>query len=486
MRRSKIILSAAISFICGIALANLISIPLFTIYCFIILNIAIISLFWHNRFFRITAVLLCCFLFGIFRFEFCDNAVEKIINSNFQKNKTSFIGIVADEPSLKKNYQSMIVESGEIPGKILVNASLYPPYNYGDNLKIECKLKSTIEDDEWKKYFIKEKIYYSCYYPQIQIISKNNKSRFYAQLLKFKQKSKIIIEKSVPGQESQILSAMLLGYKKNIPPELQDRFSQAGISHIIAISGMHIAIIIFILMSALVNFGLWRRQVFYATIILIWIFIFLIGLPPSAIRAGIMATIIMWGINIGRINGAVNILILAAALMLFINPFLLFNDIGFQLSFLAVLGIIYLSPIFNAYMKKFRKFTEIKKILIITLSAQIATLPLSIYYFGKLPILSPLINLIIVPLLALILFLGFAIILFGFIYLPAAQIIGIIEWLILNFLIKIAYFFTSLPFSYLSIEKINFIWILIAYIAIIAIFIFVNRKQKIETIFSDF
>ncbi|MEA2064997.1 MAG: ComEC/Rec2 family competence protein [Patescibacteria group bacterium] len=485
MRRSKIILSVAISFICGIALANLISIPIFAIYCFIILNIAIISLFWHNRFLRITAICLCCFLFGIFRFELCNNAVKKIIDNDFQ-NKSSFTGIIVDEPSLKNSYQNLIVESSDISGKILVSASLYPLYNYGDKLKIDCKLKSTTQDDKWKKYFIKEKIYYSCYYPQIQVISKNNRGKFYAQLLKFKQKSRRIIKKNVSGQESQILSAMLLGYKKNIPTGLRDKFSQAGISHIIAISGAHIAIIIFIVMSLLINFGLWRKQSFYLTIILIWIFIILIGAPSSAARAGIMATIIMIGVNIGRINSAINILTLAAALMLLINPFLLFNDIGFQLSFLAVFGIIYLSPIFNLWLKKFSEFNGIKKILIITLSAQIATLPLSIYYFGKLPILSPLINLIIVPLLAIILFLGFAIILFGFIYLPVAKIIGIIEWLILNLLIKITYFFTSLPFSYLTIEKINFAWILISYIIIISGFIFINKKQKAETIFSDF
>lgn len=484
MRRSKIILLAALAFIGGIALANLISIPFFTIYSFLIFNIAAIFLLWHNYFLRITAIFLCCFLFGIFRFEFYD--LKKIADNNLQEDKTIFIGIITDEPSFKKNYQNLVIKSDDFSGKILVSASLYPIYNYGDNLKITCELKSTMEDEKWKKYFIKEKIYYSCYYPQIQLVSKNNGNKFYAQLLKFKRKSGLIIEKSVSDPEAQILSAMLLGYKKNIPSEIRDKFSQAGISHIIAISGAHIAIIIFIIISLLINFGLWRQQTFYLTIILIWIFIFLIGLPPSAVRAGIMATIIMLGVNFGRINSAINILILAAALMLLINPILLFYDIGFQLSFLAVAGIIYLPPMFNVWLKKFPEFAAIKKILIITLSAQIATLPLSIYYFGKLPILSPLINLIIVPLLTLILFLGFAIILFGFISLPIAQIIGAAEWIILNLLIKIVYFFTSLPFSFLTIEKINFIWILIFYLAMISYFIFINRKQKIKSIFSDF
>lgn len=486
MRRSKIILFAALAFICGIAAANLISIPFFIIYSFLIFSIAAVSLFWHNYFLRITAIFLCCFLFGIFRFELCDNTAEKIAGENFQENKISFVGTITDEPLLKKNYQNLTVKGENISGKILVSANSYPEYSYGDKLKITCKLKSAIKDDKWKKYFIKEKIYYFCSYPKIQLISKNNRNKFYAQLLKFKRKSGLIIEKSVPEPESQILSAMLLGYKKNIASEIRDKFSQAGISHIIAISGMHIAIIIFIVILLLINSGLWRQQAFYLTIILIWIFIILIGMPSSAARAGITATIIMLSVNFGRINSAMNILILAATLMLLINPVLLFYDIGFQLSFLAVFGIIYLYPILNALLKKIPESAGIKKILIITLSAQMATLPLSIYYFGKMPILSPLINLIIVPLLTLILFLGFAIILFGFIYMPIAQIIGIIEWMILNLLIKIVYFFTSMPFNCLTIEKINFAWILIAYIVIIGGSILVSKKQKNRTTFGDF
>ena len=118
-------------------------------------------------------------------------------------------------------------------------------------------------------------------------------------------------------------------------------------SFVIAVSGMHVVILSAILMEVLLACGLWRQQAFYFTVFFIFIYILLAGLPISGIRAGIMGIVYLLAQRVGRQNFSSRSVVLAGVLMLLVNPLLLIYDVGFQLSFLAVLGIINLGPFFE-------------------------------------------------------------------------------------------------------------------------------------------
>lgn len=216
-------------------------------------------------------------------------------------------------------------------------------------------------------------------------------------------------------------------------------------------------------MSFLIGLGLWRAQAFYITVFIISFFIIITGLQPSAIRAGIMGGLFLFAQHVGRMNGSFRILFLAAALMLIQNPLLLRLDVGFQLSFLAMLGIIELGSIVRDWLKFLPNSFQLRDILSMTLSAQFFTFPILIYNFGYLSLVSPLANILVVPLLPLILGLGFLFALFGVIWSELGWVLSLPLWFFLSYITKIVNFFSGFSFSSLTLE-ISWPWILIVYL----------------------
>lgn len=471
MKKSKWVLLSSLFFIFGIAFSGCVEISFFIIYSLLVFTIFLATMPWGNSRSKIFFTLLIFLLIGMIRYEMSrpeDFSIEK-------SKKTLFTGMISEEPIVRGDYQNIIIKNKDV--KVLSRVNVHPSYFYGQVVEINCSPKTPDHKTTYGRYLLKDKIRFICYYPGVKIISNDNGNKFYTYLLQIKQKSRDIIERGLPDPEAQILSAMLLGYKNNISKELRDSFSKVGISHVVAISGMHLAIISIILIHLLIVFGAWRKQAFYVTIVLLWIFILMIGAPASAMRAGVMISVVLWANYLGRISSVVGVLFFTASVLLLFNPLLLFGDIGFQLSFLAVLGILYLNGVLSSLFKKIPEFYGIKKILIVTLSAQIATLPLSVYYFGNMPILSLPINLLVIPLLPIILSIGIIIVFTGFVFENISIFISWIVWPFLKVLLIIVDLFLLLPISYLYIEGVNFIFIFVFYIFL---FYIIFRLQKIN------
>ncbi len=225
--------------------------------------------------------------------------------------------------------------------------------------------------------------------------------------------------------------------------------------------------------------GLWRNQAFYFVLIILILYITMIGAPASAVRAGIMAGLLLLAQKVGRLRSANRAVVFAATIMLLINPLLLKSDVGFQLSFVAVLGIIYLKPIFDQKISKWPNPYFLKDILTMTLAAQLSTLPILIFHFGRLSLISPLANLLIVPLLPLIMISGIILVFSGLIWLPLAKIIAWPAWLLLSYVIKIIDYLSLFPIPAIEFEKVSLI-ILSLYYPILLFFIWRNIKEQVS------
>ncbi len=205
-----------------------------------------------------------------------------------------------------------------------------------------------------------------------------------------------------------ILVALLLGNTDYITPEIRSEFSTSGLSHILAVSGLHTGIIwslLYVLLSPLVWIKLSRLRPILILVFL-WIYAFISGLSPSTVRATIMISFILFGQILDRKGTSLNNLFAAAFFMLLYNPYYLFN-ISFQLSFIAVFSILYIYPVLYHTIAPSSKWSSyITSIFCVSAAAQIGTLPLVIYYFHELPLFSLLTNLIIVPFLPIILGVG--------------------------------------------------------------------------------
>jgi competence protein ComEC len=424
--------------------------------------------------------LITCLIFIVIVFSISPSLIKKIPQQNFGEGV--FIGTVIKEPEIKSNSTKLTVKTEK--GKIIVSTENYPQYFYGDVLKVEGSLEEPKIFDEFNygNYLAKEGIYYVSYWPKIKIIERDKGNPIFGAILKFKNKTTGTIEKIMPFPEVSLLEGIILGNKQIFSENLKNSLNVTGTSHIVAISGMNIVIISEIMMFVLVALGLWRKHAFWFVLVLIFLFIIMVGAPASAVRAGIMGAILLYAQKIGRISNASRIMVFAAAIMLAFNPLLLRYDVGFQLSFLAVFGLIYIKPIFDELILKRIKKEELNGLLQIittTLAAQIAVLPVLIYNFGRISFISPLANVLIVPFIPFLtavglIFIGGAIIcgslgkiLLWPAYLGVAYVLKIIDW------------FSRIPWAAKETQNIHWGFLIGYYILLIGIIWFFKRSKKL-------
>ncbi|MFH1610371.1 MAG: ComEC/Rec2 family competence protein [Patescibacteria group bacterium] len=453
------VLFFCLTFISGIVIASFFKINIFLIYIFflvatvvaIFVFLNILKINKRNILFFIT-ILIIGLIIGVLRFDISkpgDNSVAAL-----NEDKIIFIGTVDEAPLSKINKQTMVLNLIEIYNKkyvdkVLVTTELYPRYEFNQKLKISCELKKPgkFENFDYGEYLANSGIYMLCYYPKIEILGyaeKKNIKEFFINL-KFKQVDLINTNLSPPY--SSLLSAIILGEKSELDNSTREIFSKAGISHIVAISGMHIAIISLIFFYFFLYLGFSRQKSFKYIFIILIFYLLLIGFKASAIRAVIMGLIVMYGLKEGRLSSSGRAIIFAATFLLLLNPRLLRFDVGFQLSFLATIGIIYFYPFINKWIKIISE--KIRGIISITLSAQVLTLPLVFYYFGIVSFISPITNVLVLPILPFLMVFGLLFVSIGFIWQPIATFLGILIWIVLEVIIKISEILTSFGLLYL-------------------------------------
>ena len=240
------------------------------------------------------------------------------------------------------------------------------------------------------------------------------------------------LDNALLAPHSSLYKAMVLGDESDITYKLRQDLSRTGLIHIVSVSGMHIAVLGLILFWILTQF-ISRRYAVVISFGILTFYILVIGAPIPAIRAGIMAGALMIAQFIGRPNSILRALLYAATVMIVMNPVIIRFDIGFQLSFLAVLGIlVFMKPLDRLFQKipllfirnpvtKDRKIatylTENKftafSLLAVTISAQALTFPLTIYYFNIFSYVAPITNILVALTLPLVLILGFIAAIFG-------------------------------------------------------------------------
>lgn len=237
----------------------------------------------------------------------------------------------------------------------------------------------------------------------------------------------ILRESGLSSESFGFIAALTLGYKTELPADTRTEFSEAGLSHILAVSGLHTGIIFLLLLFLLSPLRVVRaeRLIYLLCILLLWGYAFVTGLSASVVRAVCMISILLSGKIIYKKGDTLNILFATAFGMLLFNPYYLY-DLGFQLSFCALLSILIFSPLIRDLLIKEETGTKRRKsgvqrmalkgveLLSVTLGVQVLTLPLSIFYFNVFPLWFIPANLLVLPLLTPFLLSCFLLIALGF------------------------------------------------------------------------
>ena len=309
-----------------------------------------------------------------------------------------------------KSLKLTLCVSGQTQGRILLTTPLYPPYNYGDFISATGLLQAppTFPGFDYAQYLARYNIYSVMYAPKTTLISGHLSlfQKAFRALMEFKWRLKIIMDSALPEPEAGLAAALLLGYNHTVDKSDLLIFSRVGISHMIAISGSHITVLSAMIINFLLVLGLNRRRALWGVFIFLFIYPLMTGLAASALRSAIMAALAFLAIYHNRTSSLINALIFSAAIMLLFNPLLLSVDIGFQLSFVAILGIIYIYPIGDSivknYLAKKHWRTRTKKMvktlletINLTLVSQLVILPISLISFQQLSLIAPITNLLI-------------------------------------------------------------------------------------------
>lgn len=289
--------------------------------------------------------------------------------------------------------------------------------------------------------------------------------------------------------EYSLLSALTLGYQNELPEELIQGFRTTGTVHVLSVSGLHVGIIYLMINFILCFIRKGSKYYFIKpllTIILLWAYAFITGLPPSVIRASAMLTVFCVSEIAGRRNDSQHSLFIAAFFILLIDPFSIF-DIGFQLSFMSVLGILYLHPKVSAIVKTKNKYLRyIWQMIAISLVAQLATFPICFYYFGTFPTYFFVTNLLIIPIVTLTMYSV------GFIFTSKAisLLIPDLGNLLLSFSVKCMQiliegmtltiqFFEKLPFALIENVQLSLLKLICLYAIIVSFIVFlIYRSTK--------
>lgn len=434
------------------------------------------TIFYQNKFILIFAVAGVVALLGSWRFisDFRQNDIAQ-----YYGQKLLVSGIISTEPDIRSDkifltLSSVAIEGKKLESKILLTVGRFPEYEYGESMEFEGKIgePKEYEDFSYKNYLSRYGIDAVVYNPKIAKSEKGQGNKIKLAILKIKEKFTDGIAENMPEPQNAFLNGLLLGAKKSIPEDLVEKFNITGTSHIIAISGFNITIIAYGLDLLLQRFR--KRISFALSLVSIVVFVIATGASASVVRAGIMGILLLIALNIGRIYAIANALAVTAVLMLLINPQILLFDVGFQLSFLALLGLVYMTPFLRQYDLRLPK--SLQTALYATIAAQVFTLPILLINFGRLSIVAPIANVLVFGAVPLTMLFGFLAGLAALIYPLIATPFIWITWLILTYIIKVVEALASLPFSSISWEP-NW-WFGIFYYLLLAIILWKLKQKK--------
>lgn len=302
-------------------------------------------------------------------------------------------------------------------------------------------------------------------------------------LIKIRNSTISILRKYIPGKEEQgIAEALLIGYKNDLDKETVQAYSNTGVVHIIAISGLHLGMIYGLLLllfsrTSSIKAMRWIQPVII--LLVLWLFTLIAGAVPSILRAAVMFSFIVIAKFINRKTQTLNTLAASAFCMLVLDPFVLW-DVGFILSYAAVLSIIlFYKSINNWFYFKYKLFEKVWQITAVTLSAQVFTIPIVIFYFHQFPNFFLITNLVVVPFSGLILY--------GEIFLLVIAPFKILaEWLgdflaiLISWMNEFIFFINGIPYSLWKNLQINVFqtWLLIAIIISFVFWIRFNKRKS--------
>jgi competence protein ComEC len=406
-------------------------------------------------------------------------------------------GTVSADPEIRDRSTHLRLSTSQINGEkvsgdVLLFVPRYPEYKYGDVLLVWGKLETPpqLGDFDYKGYLENQGIYSTMLYPDMELLETGEGLAPLEWVYSLRNSLSQSLARVIPEPQASLVQGVVLGIRYNIPQSIKDDFAGTGTAHLLAISGLHLSILAGILLSI----GIWlfgKRRYTYIWLALgvIWLYAIITGLNPPVVRGAIMASLFLSAELLGRQRTAITSLAFAAAVMVGIDPPILW-DAAFQLSFLGMAGLIFIAPPLMRLGRKINEVTigeegvgaSLANIVTdsfsVTLAATIAVWPVVAHYFGIVSLVGPLATFLALPALPALIVLGALSGLIGLAFLPVAQGIGWLAWLFASYMLLIVRGLASPDISAAEVGTVG-TPLIVSYYAVLAVAIWLvgNRRS---------
>ncbi|HSO13742.1 MAG TPA: ComEC/Rec2 family competence protein [Anaerolineales bacterium] len=405
-------------------------------------------------------------------------------------------GMIAEPPDYRDAYTNLRIKvqavdtgDGDLPIRddlfeeslLLARVSNNQPFEYGGRVRLRGKLKTPPENEDfsYRDYLAAQHIHSYMTSAEVTVLPGNGGNPIFRVLYSFKEKSLDNIYRLFPDPESSLLAGILLGTDTGLTRELQQAFKNTGTAHIIAISGFNISIIAGIFFAFFSRFFGERRGTVIA-ILGIVLYTFIVGADAAVVRAAFMGSLALWARQLGRRQMALNTLLAVAAGMCFLfNPLYLW-DVGFQLSFFATLGLILYATPFSEFANRIitkyfpastaeRAAELFSEFVLLTLAAQLTTIPIMAYHFQRVSLVSFIANPFILPAQPAVMIIGGLAVLLSLVWFLPGQIVAWIAWPFVVYTIRMVELFDRVPHGTIFLGDFSIWFVILFYAALFSV-----------------
>jgi len=422
-------------------------------------------------------------LIGITRTEF---AYQSFFAGRIFENKTHVVevGQIIRELDVRDEYTYLTVRlDGEGSTILRVKVSHYPSFTYGERVSCEGEIHipTSFETDTgrtfaYEEFLMKDGIHYELRNAHVTSLHENAGNKVVAFLLSGKAHWLDAVSQLIPEPSNSLLGGVVVGAKQSLGDEWLKKFRDTGIIHIVVLSGYNLTLVA----NSISHVTAFLPSAFGLSFGILGVlgFALLVGGGATVVRVSIMAIIGLFATTFKRPYVIFRALLIAAMCMVLYNPFVLAFDPGFQLSFLATLGLVSVSPILMPYLSFVPVTFGMREIVSATLATQIAVLPLLLYQVGSFSLVAPFVNVLVLPVIPFVMFFGFLMGLVGMVSTSLAFPFSMALEVVLLYVFKIVTVFSSLSYASMKVPELPLGVFILLYIFLFSLFLVLQKKEK--------
>ncbi len=404
----------------------------------------------------------------------------KIMSVTEYYDKVEITGTVSDYVLAKDRYVSFILTDCEVGGSklnfdVLVYTSSYADIELGDNISAEASLDSYLITDKYGLSSLIEGVGYSAYIDMSSLTVVGNSATIKD---KIKNETFDILSSRLSDDNADIMYSIIFGESGSIDKHITDQFSYAGISHMLAVSGLHVSVLFSLMCFILKKCKINPKFSLVIMFCILLFYSYLCSFSPSVCRASIMTIVTLVCSTYKFEHDGISSLSIAGIIILLASP-LMFFSVSFRLSFLCVFAIITLSPFLSKMFKKCKLHSAFAETLAISISISIVTLPIMINSFEEVSLLGVITNIFVIPLFSVLYTLTLLIVLFSFVIRPLSVFLYVPN-LFLHLIRVIADYICKIPFAVFKVFNVGYLMIFgIATLCVIINYLMTSAKSKV-------